>query len=388
MAWTSSAGRRGSFVPVMTLAGDTVRAAIENVPSTLLALSPLRLGLAVHIAAVLIAVNVLPAGALAVALSTTSLLVALIAIHAEASAYSIAGHSRRATAISEDRKTSTDPDNVRIADGCTLGHRAASCIEEPFSLAVERQTQRALQAAATPSLALAPQRNDDSQAWAALMARISHEIRTPLNAVIGFSDLMQAELFGPLGHARYGEYVDHIRDSGRALLKSAEDTLAMTSLLAMSKGEQTQGGASLIAVAKDAWAFLDTDAAEKDLSLDLDTTVGIDLLIDRRALRQILLNLFAEAIVRARPGSTIALIARADADLAQIELLVPETMGVATKAECTLGLSIARALLELSGSSLIELSRLHGGWQIATVLDREVQADFFAGRSGCASRPY
>ncbi len=70
-----------------------------------------------------------------------------------------------------------------------------------------------------------------SRPWGELMARVSHELRTPLNAVIGFSDVMNAELFGPVGNPRYREYARHIRDCGRELLKSAEDTLAMTCLL-------------------------------------------------------------------------------------------------------------------------------------------------------------
>ncbi len=69
------------------------------------------------------------------------------------------------------------------------------------------------------------------EAWGDLMARVSHDLRTPLNAVIGFSDVMGSELFGPVGDARYRDYIAHIRDSGRELLKSAEDTLAITSLL-------------------------------------------------------------------------------------------------------------------------------------------------------------
>ena len=43
--------------------------------------------------------------------------------------------------------------------------------------------------------------------------------RTP-KAIIGFSDLMGREIFGPLGHARYADYAAHIKDSGDALLKS------------------------------------------------------------------------------------------------------------------------------------------------------------------------
>jgi signal transduction histidine kinase len=60
------------------------------------------------------------------------------------------------------------------------------------------------------------------------LALISHDLRTPLNAVIGFSEAMQRELFGPLGHDRYKDYAVHIRESGEQLLKAAEAMIAQT----------------------------------------------------------------------------------------------------------------------------------------------------------------
>jgi len=63
------------------------------------------------------------------------------------------------------------------------------------------------------------------------MARRCHDLRTPLNAVIGFTDLMRQEPYGPLGDRRYAEYLDHIAASAQALLKSTEDTLALASTL-------------------------------------------------------------------------------------------------------------------------------------------------------------
>ncbi len=65
-----------------------------------------------------------------------------------------------------------------------------------------------------------------------LSYQISHELRTPLNAVIGFSDLMRSERFGPVGNARYREYLDHISESAERMLQAANETLAITSLLA------------------------------------------------------------------------------------------------------------------------------------------------------------
>ena len=64
-----------------------------------------------------------------------------------------------------------------------------------------------------------------SRSNALMIAAISHDLRTPLNAVIGFSDVMQRELFGPLGHDRYRDYAVHIRESGEQLLKATERML-------------------------------------------------------------------------------------------------------------------------------------------------------------------
>jgi signal transduction histidine kinase len=54
---------------------------------------------------------------------------------------------------------------------------------------------------------------------------MSHELRTPLNAVIGFSEIMRAETFGPLGNARYMDYIKDIHDSSRHLLGVINDIL-------------------------------------------------------------------------------------------------------------------------------------------------------------------
>ena len=64
-----------------------------------------------------------------------------------------------------------------------------------------------------------------SETRSRLLASIGHDLRTPLNAVIGFSEAMQRELFGPLGHDRYRDYAVHIRESGEQLLKAAEAVL-------------------------------------------------------------------------------------------------------------------------------------------------------------------
>ncbi|MEO0809578.1 MAG: histidine kinase dimerization/phospho-acceptor domain-containing protein [Pseudomonadota bacterium] len=78
-----------------------------------------------------------------------------------------------------------------------------------------------------------------SDALQDLAHQICHELRTPLNAVIGFSDLMRQELFGPVGSSHYREYLDHINESAQRMLQAAEETLSLTSQLAAPRFPET-----------------------------------------------------------------------------------------------------------------------------------------------------
>ena len=69
-----------------------------------------------------------------------------------------------------------------------------------------------------------------NRAKSEFLANISHELRTPLNAVIGFSEVMQQALFGPLGHAKYQEYARDIYASGAYLLEVINDILDMSKI--------------------------------------------------------------------------------------------------------------------------------------------------------------
>lgn len=208
-----------------------------------------------------------------------------------------------------------------------------------------------------------------------LMARVSHELRTPLNAVVGFSDLMGHELFGPLGHPRYEEYVRHIRDSGHKLLKSTEDTLAITALLT-SAGEASCEEVALASLARDARQIVSIDASRRSVVIRYDIDSDISVVAHRRALRQILVNLMSEGIARSSESSEILVAADCVGDKVTVTVSASATKTAVRDGHASLPVCLARTMIELGGGELHEIE-LPGQWRATTLLDRAVQCDFF-----------
>lgn len=220
------------------------------------------------------------------------------------------------------------------------------------------------------------------EAWADLMARISHEIRTPLNAVIGFSDLMEREIFGPLGHARYDDYAAHIKDSGEALLKSAEDTLALSSLLAPPRAGDRPNIFDLNDLLRDAWRPLETEAARRGISMSLAGSGRMDAHGERRVCRQAILNLLTEALNRAADSDRIKVSAHAEHDAIRLSITTATASQWRHETTPSLAVCLARTLLEHAGSPLtVSEDRLARTWTAVTMLDRPIQHDLFSGRA-------
>jgi nitrogen-specific signal transduction histidine kinase len=213
--------------------------------------------------------------------------------------------------------------------------------------------------------------------WTDLMGRISHEIRTPLNAVIGFSELMSREMFGPLGHQHYGDYVSHIKESSHAVLKSAEDTLALSSLLAATDRTQRLEASSLSGLLEDAWTFLEPQATRRGISLERSIEVPVDIVGDRLCYRQVILNLLSEALARCEDHQTIVFKALAFSERVRVSVSVAAAKPTPRSTLPSLALSVARALLERQGATLVTSTCPQGQWHAMTVLDTAVQSDFF-----------
>lgn len=213
------------------------------------------------------------------------------------------------------------------------------------------------------------------QAWPVLMGRTSHDLRTPLNAVIGFADLMRSEIHGPVGHPRYAEYLEHIADSAAALLKSAEDTLALAALLTAPERslDETIDLDGLVAAA---WEQRAPSDDCRRMTLESSGLEGIEVRASKRGLRQILANLIGEAISRAASGATIRVAALAGPEYVRLEILVSGMRPAPRLPDPSLAICLARAILDLEGADLVE-SEEGDAWRVSTLLPRAAQDDLF-----------
>ena len=128
------------------------------------------------------------------------------------------------------------------------------------------------------------------------LATMSHELRTPLNAVIGFSEMMSSELFGPLGDPRYREYTHIIQGAGCHLLDLINDVLDMSKIEA-GKREIERENLNLADIVRDGLTLMAENASSGGVELRSDLpALALTIDADRRAMKQILLNLLSNAI--------------------------------------------------------------------------------------------
>ncbi len=127
------------------------------------------------------------------------------------------------------------------------------------------------------------------------LANMSHELRTPLNAVNGFSEIMIAEMYGPMGDPRYKEYAQDIHNSGQHLLALINDILDMSKIEAGKMNLKFEP-MSLEDVTEDAVRLVRNRAESAGLELAVDFPFLPEIEADYRAVKQVLLNLLSNAI--------------------------------------------------------------------------------------------
>ncbi len=146
-----------------------------------------------------------------------------------------------------------------------------------------------------------------NRAKSEFLANISHELRTPLNAIIGFAEVLEGELFGPLGHARYKEYVGDIREAGAHLLSLINDIL---DLARMESGHLPieMSALPLAEVVLPAVRLIGQRAAQRQIAFHYEIPPpDLKLQADRLRLRQVLINILINAIKFTPEGGSVRL---------------------------------------------------------------------------------
>ena len=261
-----------------------------------------------------------------------------------------------------------------------------------------RKSQRALevQTAELADLAgkYADEKNraeDANAAKSKFLANMSHELRTPLNAIIGFSEIMESAMFGPLGADKYTEYSRDIRESGEYLLDVINDILDMSKIEA--------GGIRLapeaVAVEPilvDCQRVVSTRAGEKHLNLTVEIEPGLVVNADRRALKQIALNLLSNAVKFTPEGGAVTVYGRERGGMVTIAIkdngigipkIALRKLGrpfEQVESQLTkkyqgsgLGLAIAKSLVELHGGDMRIRSTLGVGTIVIVRLPRQAR---------------
>ncbi|QDO97666.1 HAMP domain-containing histidine kinase [Ferrovibrio terrae] len=203
------------------------------------------------------------------------------------------------------------------------------------------------------------------------VAHVSHELRTPLNAVIGFGEVLERQIFGPLGHAKYAEYARDIRESGQHLLSLINDVLDLSKVEAgrmelhrelLAPHELAR--ASLVLVS--GLSHVRGTRIAVDVSQELPPVFG-----DSRAIKQMLVNLLSNALKFSPPGGQVSITADAGdrhirfvisdngpgmtAEQVQIAMTpFGQVSGMVADSErgTGLGLALANSLAELHGAPL------------------------------------
>lgn len=215
-----------------------------------------------------------------------------------------------------------------------------------------------------------------------LLADLGHELKTPLNAIMGFAETMQSEAFGPLGHDKYREYSRLIHSSGVHLSDLIASILDRAKIDA-GRYNLTPALSDPGPVARDCAEMVRGEAEKAGLSLRVDIAPDLpEMMIDGRAVKQILINLMSNAVKFTAAGEIGLRVTSADGEvtfevsdtgvgMSQMALArLGERFtglhksGVRGTSGAGLGLSLAFGLAKLHGGAL-DLSSAPGEGTIA-----------------------
>jgi len=222
-----------------------------------------------------------------------------------------------------------------------------------------------------------------NKAKSEFLANMSHELRTPLNAILGFSEILMNNMFGPLGSNKYGEYSKDIHDSGKHLLNVINDILDMSKIEAGHMRIHSER-VDLAPLIEESLRLTAIAAQEKNIAIHQHLPKELEMIGDRRALKQVMLNLLSNAVKFTDAGGKIELrVRRLDKGLmltiADSGIGIPkealskigqpfeqvQSQYAKSKGGSGLGLAISRSLVALHGGKMRIRSKMGKGTAVS-----------------------
>ncbi len=220
-----------------------------------------------------------------------------------------------------------------------------------------------------------------NRAKSEFLANMSHELRTPLTAILGLTEVLEGEVFGPL-NAKQKSHVCTIAQSGKHLLDLINDLLDLAKIES-GKMELQLTPTGVKSLCESSLVFVKEQAHQKHIQLQLDLDPDLHIMqVDERRMRQVLINLLSNAVKFTAAGGQVRLEVRGDRPNQIIHFQVIDTgIGIAPDqisrlflpfvqldssftrryAGTGLGLALVRRLAELQGGSVSVKSQVDQG---------------------------
>jgi len=274
--------------------------------------------------------------------------------------------------ISALKETKGDLNDLNFELAKQVVDLESEIVDRTHAEAALQESEKVLQAQAEELRISRDEARTADRTKSEFLASMSHELRTPLSAINGFSELISTEAFGPIGNVKYRDYANDINESGRHLLSLINEILDLSKIEA-GKSDLHEETIEIPAVATVAMKLVGQRAELAGLTLELDFPSHLPALFaDERKLKQIFVNLLANAVKFTDSGGVVTLRARCNTDSGHVFQIVDTGIGMVPEDVAKalskfgqvdgdldrqhegtgLGLPLAKALVELHGGAL------------------------------------
>ena len=268
-------------------------------------------------------------------------------------------------------------------DYIVKGHKHGDIMARSIRYAIERKRGHLSLIEALEKAELA------SRSKSEFLANMSHELRTPLNAIIGFSEMMEQQILGELSD-KYRDYAGSIRSSGAHLLDIINDILDIARIEA-GDTELIEETFTLLSAIESSVRLIEERASTKNIKVSVDAAPDLpQLFADARNIKQVLINLLANAVkftdddgkvsISARMTGSGLAIAVSDNGIGMRASDIPAALAPFGQADSALerkfegtglGLPLSKTLVELHGGTLWIDSALGRGTTVTITLPEE-----------------